>query len=175
MKLLSYKFFLVLIYLISTVISFADETDIKNLLIHKQNKKLENVTFTDVKDKIINLKDFKNKLVVINFWATWCAPCREEMPSLDKLQNLKILNNLKVIPINVGQEKIEKSADFFSELNIKNLELYFDNTIKLAKTFSLRGLPTTIIVNKEGEEFARIVGSIDFSDEKFINWLSKYN
>ncbi len=97
------------------------------------------------------------------------------MPSLDKLQNLKILNNLKVIPINVGQEKIEKSVDFFSELNIKNLELYFDNTIKLAKTFSLRGLPTTIIVNKEGEEFARIVGSIDFSDEKFINWLSKYN
>ena len=97
------------------------------------------------------------------------------MPSLDKLQNLKILNNLKVIPINVGQEKIEKSVDFFSELNIKNLELYFDNTIKLAKTFSLRGLPTTIIVNKEGEEFARIVGSIDFSDEKFINWHSKYN
>ena len=97
------------------------------------------------------------------------------MPSLDKLQNLKILNNLKVIPINVGQEKIEKSVDFFSELNIKNLELYFDNTIKLAKTFSLRGLPTTIIVNKEGEEFARIVGSIDFNDEKFINWLSKYN
>ena len=80
-----------------------------------------------------------------------------------------------MIPINVGQEKIEKSVDFFSELNIKNLELYFDNTIKLAKTFSLRGLPTTIIVNKEGEEFARIVGSIDFNDEKFINWLSKYN
>ena len=75
----------------------------------------------------------------------------------------------------MGQEKIEKSVDFFSELNIKNLELYFDNTIKLAKTFSLRGLPTTIIVNKEGEEFARIVGSIDFNDEKFINWLSKYN
>ena len=73
MKLLSYKFFLVLIYLISTVISFADETDIKNLLILKQNKKLENVTFTDVNDKIINLKDFKNKLVVINFWATWCC------------------------------------------------------------------------------------------------------
>ena len=65
MKLLSYKFFLVLIYLISTVISFADETDIKNLLIHKQNKKLENVTFTDVNDKIIDLKDFKNKLVVL--------------------------------------------------------------------------------------------------------------
>ena len=57
MKLLSYKFFLVLIYLISTVISFADETDIKNLLIHKQNKKIGNVTFTDVNDKIINLEN----------------------------------------------------------------------------------------------------------------------
>ena len=92
-----------------------------------------------------------------------------------KLQNLKILNNLKVIPINVGQEKIEKSVDFFSELNIKNLELYFDNTIKLAKTFSLRGLPTTIIVNKEGEEFARIVGSIDFKEKNFVEWLASYN
>ena len=67
MKLLSYKFFLVLIYLISTVISFADETDIKNLLIHKQNKKLENVTFTDVNDKIINLKCPAKKYMILVF------------------------------------------------------------------------------------------------------------
>tara|TARA_X000000368_G_C22854456_1_gene633680 strand:- start:310 stop:837 length:528 start_codon:yes stop_codon:yes gene_type:complete len=175
MKLLSYKFFLVVIYLISTVISFSDEPNIKNLVIHKQNKKLKNITFLDVDNKPINLNEFTGQLVIINFWATWCAPCKEEMPSLDNLKNLKAFENLKILPINVGQEDIQKSKIFFDDLKIKNLELYFDNSIKLAKTFTLRGLPTTVIINKEGDEFARIIGSIDFGDENFIKWLSKFN
>ena len=175
MKLLSYKFFLVVIYLISTVISFSDEPNIKNLVIHKQNKKLKNITFLDVDNKLINLNEFTGQLVIINFWATWCAPCKEEMPSLDNLKNLKAFENLKILPINVGQEEIQKSKIFFDDLKIKNLELYFDNSIKLAKTFTLRGLPTTVIINKEGDEFARIIGSIDFADENFIKWLSKFN
>ncbi len=175
MKLLSYKFFLVVIYLISTVISFSDEPDIKNLVIHKQNKKLKNIIFTDVDDKSVNLKEFSGKLVIINFWATWCAPCREEMPSLDKLQGKKEFDNLKILTINVGQESVDKSISFFKELKIENLELYFDDSISLAKIFSLRGLPTTILINKSGEEFARIVGSIDFNDKKFIKWLYNYN
>ena len=175
MKLLSYKFFLVLIYLISTVISFADETDIKNLLIHKQNKKLENVTFTDVNDKIINLKDFKNKLVVINFWATWCAPCREEMPSLDKLQVNPELDKIKIFAINIGKENSDKVNKFFKDFNIKNFEPYFDPPTTLAKMFSLRGVPTSILINKEGQEFARILGSIDFEDKNFVSWIKKYN
>ena len=175
MKLLSYKFFLVVIYLISTVISFSDEPNIKNLVIHKQNKKLKNITFLDVDNKPINLNEFTGQLVIINFWATWCAPCKEEMPSLDNLKNLKAFENLKILPINIGQEDIQKSKIFFDDLKIKNLELYFDNSIKLAKTFTLRGLPTTVIINKEGDEFARIIGSIDFGDENFIKWLSKFN
>ena len=175
MKLLSYKFFLVVIYLISTVISFSDEPNIKNLVIHKQNKKLKNITFLDVDNKLININEFTGQLVIINFWATWCAPCKEEMPSLDNLKNLKAFENLKILPINVGQEDIQKSKIFFDDLKIKNLELYFDNSIKLAKTFTLRGLPTTVIINKEGDEFARIIGSIDFGDENFIKWLSKFN
>ena len=175
MKLLSYKFFLVVIYLISTVISFSDEPNIKNLVIHKQNKKLKNITFLDVDNKPINLNEFTGQLVIINFWATWCAPCKEEMPSLDNLKNLKAFENLKILPINVGQEDIQNSKIFFDDLKIKNLELYFDNSIKLAKTFTLRGLPTTVIINKEGDEFARIIGSIDFGDENFIKWLSKFN
>ena len=175
MKLLSYKFFLVVIYLISTVISFSDEPNIKNLVIHKQNKKLKNITLLDLDNKLINLNEFTGQLVIINFWATWCAPCKEEMPSLDNLKNLKAFENLKILPINVGQEDIQKSKIFFDDLKIKNLELYFDNSIKLAKTFTLRGLPTSVIINKEGEEFARIIGSIDFGDENFIKWLSKFN
>ena len=64
---------------------------------------------------------------------------------------------------------------FFSELNVKNLEIFFDISSNLTNKFMLRGLPTTVFINKNGEEFARIVGWYDFSNEKFINWLKEYN
>jgi len=107
--------------------------------------------------------------------ATWCAPCREEMPSLDYLQTDIRLNNLKIFPINIGQDNLIKSKIFFNELGIKNLDIFFDPTITLAKKFTLRGVPTTILFNKEGDEFARIIGSIDFKAEEFIEWLKLYN
>ena len=116
-----------------------------------------------------------SKTYIVNFWATWCAPCREEMPSLDNLQVNLELNNLKIFPINIGREDISKSESFYKELNIKNLDIYFDSPITLAKKFSLRGVPTTIFFNKKGEEFARLIGSIDFNDEGFIKWLKNYN
>ena len=121
------------------------------------------------------MNDYKGNLVLLNFWATWCSPCKKEMPSLDLLQSHKKLNNLKIFPINVGQDNIEKSFKFFEDLNIKNLNIYFDSPITLARKFRLRGIPTSILFNKDGLEFARIIGSIDFENEKFIEWLSNYN
>ncbi len=156
--------------------SFAAEAPkIKNLIINKELKKYESLTFLDDKKNQINLSDYDGKLILINFWATWCAPCKEEMPSLDSLQNHPKLKNLKILPINVGQDKVDKAKQFFNNLGIKNLEIYFDTPVTLAKKFGLRGIPTTIILNKQKEEFARIVGSIDFNDKEFINWLSSYN
>ena len=121
------------------------------------------------------LDDYQDNLVILNFWATWCAPCKEEMPSLDSLLINENLNNLKIFPINIGQDKIEKAEKFFKDLGIKNLEIYFNNNSNLPKKLSLRGVPTSILINKNGEEFARIVGSIDFEDDEFVNWLSLYN
>ena len=97
------------------------------------------------------------------------------MPSLNRLQVNSSFNNLKILPINVGRENIEKIKNFFKELKIGNLELYFDKNLVVARKFALRGLPTTIFVNKNGEEFARIIGSINFDDKKFINWLKEYD
>ena len=170
------KFLIIFIYLITTSFSYATEKpNIKNLVLIKKPKSYENVIFKAKNQKDINLEDYKGKLLILNFWATWCAPCREEMPSLDSLQSDNRLNNLKVFPINIGQEDLSKSDIFFKDLNIQNLDIYFDSTVNLAKKFSLRGIPTTILINKEGLEFGRIIGSINFRSEKFINWLEIYN
>ena len=176
MKLLTHKFLLVIFYLLSTVISYSTEQpNFKNLIVYNEAKKLKNIEFKNNFNEIIRLNDYRGKLVILNFWATWCAPCREEMPYLDTLQSIDKLEKLKIFPINVGKEKNEKAEKFFLELKIKNLDIYFDDTIKLANLFSLRGIPTSIIINKEGEEFARIMGAIDFTDKKFVEWLRKYN
>ena len=168
------RFLIIFIFLISN--SFANEVkDIKNLFINEELKKYDELTFLDDKYNRLNLNNYRGKLILLNFWATWCAPCKKEMPSLDLLQTNIQLDNLKIFPINVGQDNLEKSLKFFEELKIKNLKIYFDNPITLAKKFGLRGIPTSIIINKDGYEFARIIGSIDFEDKKFIDWLSNYN
>jgi thiol-disulfide isomerase/thioredoxin len=170
------KFLTIFFYLITVSLSYATEKpDIKNIVINKNLKTYEEVIFKDANDNEVDLANYKGKLLILNFWATWCLPCKEEMPSLDLLQKNSKLNNLKIFPINIGQEDLIKSKNFFEQLNIKNLNIYFDPTVKLAKKFSLRGVPTTILFNKDGKEFSRIIGSIDFNDDKFINWLSVYN
>ena len=176
MKLLTFKFILIFVYLIASSSSYAiQQPNLENLIVYKEPKKLEKINFYNIKNETINLSKFKNSLIVINFWATWCAPCKEEMPSLDRLQTNPAFNNLKIIPINVGREDIEKSKNFFNKLDINNLEIYFDKNTNLTSKFLLRGLPTTILINKNGEEFARILGFVDFDDKNILKWLKQFD
>jgi thiol-disulfide isomerase/thioredoxin len=170
------KFIIIFICIITTTVGYTiEKPDIKNLILTKNLKTYEEVIFKDKNQKNVDLANYKGKLIILNFWATWCLPCKEEMPSLDNLQKNISLNNLKIFPINISQESLPKAESFFKELNIKNLDIYFDAPITLAKKFSLRGIPTSILFNKEGKEFARIIGPIDFNDKEFINWLKLYN
>ena len=167
--------FLILFIFLTTNVFANDVSEIKNIVIHKDLKVYDNVIFLDKNDKETNIKEFNGNLLLLNFWATWCEPCKEEMPSLDRLQNNSELNNIKIFAINISKESLKKINDFFQELNIKHLEPYFDAPITLAKTLSLRGVPTSILFNKEGKEFSRIIGSIDFDNLEFIEWLKTYN
>ena len=168
------RFLILFIFLISNGLA-NDVSEIKNIVIHKDPKIHDNVIFLDKKDQKINIKKFSGNLVLLNFWATWCEPCKEEMPSLDRLQVNPNLDNLEIIAINIGKENKNKVNKFFLDLDIKNFEPHYDPPITLAKIFSLRGIPTSIIFDKNGNEFARIIGSINFDDSKFINWLKTYN
>ena len=168
------RFLIIFIFLITNVVA-EELPGIKNIVIHKVPKTHDNVIFLDKKDQKININEHKGHLLILNFWATWCEPCKEEMPSLDNLQTNRDLNNLKIFAINIGKENLNKVNRFFIDLNIKNFEPYFDPPTTLAKKFALRGVPTSILINKDGQEFARVIGSIDFEDKNFINWIKKYN
>ena len=168
------RFLILFTFLISNVLA-DDLPKIKNIVIHKDLKTYDNVIFLDQNDQKINIKDFNGNLILLNFWATWCEPCKEEMPSLDRLQNNSKLSNIKIFPINISQESLKKINDFFKDLNIEYLEPYYDAPTTLAKALSLRGVPTSILFNTEGKEFARIIGSIDFDNLEFIEWLKNFN
>ena len=168
------RFLIIFVLLITNTLA-NEVADIKNLIINKELKKYSDLSFLDDQNNQINLDNLNGNLILLNFWATWCAPCKEEMPSLDQLKLNKNLNNLKIFPINIGKDNLKKSLKFYDDLKIKNLNIYFDNPSTLAKKIGLRGVPTSILINKEGYEFARIMGSIDFSDKNFIKWLANYN
>jgi thiol-disulfide isomerase/thioredoxin len=170
------KLLLIFIFLMVSNVGYAlEKPNIKNLALSKNPKIYEEIVFKDSSGEDVSLDDFKGKLLILNFWATWCAPCREEMPSLDSLQSNSNFDNLKIFPINIGQENLSKSDSFFKEIGVQDLDIYFDAPITLAKKLSLRGVPTTILFNKKGEEFGRIMGSIDFNDLDFTDWLKQYD
>ena len=167
------RFLVIFIFLISN--TFANETpNIKNLIINNELKEYTNLTILDDQNNQLNLSNYKGNILLLNFWATWCAPCKDEMPSLDLLKSNKDLNNLKIFPVNVGQDNVKKAKKFFDDLNIKNLDLYFDENINLTKKFALRGIPTSILLNKNGKEFARVIGAIDFNEENFIESINNF-
>ena len=143
----------------------------KNISVSKNPIYYEDILFEDFDGKIINLKQKNSKIFVLNFWATWCLPCKLEMPHLDKLQLNK---NIEVFPINVGPKDQLKTKIFFRSLEIKNLSIFFDSENKLVNLFRLRGIPTTIILNSDKNEVARIIGTVDVSDETFIKWIESF-
>ena len=168
------RFLIFFIFFTTNVLSI-EVSPSKNIVLTKDLKEYENLSFFDEnKERKIRINEHKGKIIILNFWASWCGPCKEEMPSLDKLQaNTKL--DIMIFPINFGNDSSEKAKKFFEDTKIQNLNIFFDNSFSLAKKLSLRGVPTSVLLNKEGKEFARVIGVIDFHDRKVIDWLSNYN
>ena len=165
-------FFFIFFILFSFELNAKIEPPFRNIIELKKPKDYGEIIFYDIDGKTVNLKDYKSKIYILNFWATWCLPCKKEMPSLDRLQNIK---EVEIFPINIDYKDKYKSKIFFKDLKIENLSIYFDTNSDLANLFNLRGIPTTIILNKQKEEIVRILGEVDFSDKKFINWFKEIN
>ena len=174
-KILKFLILLFCFSIFSSISQTNEEVPLNNIVINEKPKPISSLLFEDFSGNEINLKDYQGKLVIINYWATWCAPCKKEMPSLDNLYQNSSFKNLEVLAVNAEKPNIIRTRKFFSDLNIKKLKIFFDPNINFVKEFKLKGVPTSILINKEGEEFARIIGEVNFEDKKFTKWLLKYD
>ena len=168
-------FFLITIFFVLNTNNVYSQPNIlktfNNIVIHENPKDLPVLEIINKKGNKIIFNDFSSKLTLINFWATWCAPCKKELPKLDSLHEQIQDSQLKILLINIENIKYDKIQTFFSELKVINLDSYFDNKLGLAKKLKLRGLPITIITNSKGKEIVRIIGDLDFTDQRFISWI----
>ena len=162
-----YTHIIIAIFFVNKVL--ASETFSKNLIIHENPKILSKVEFKNLNLQDIDLAKNKGKIMILNFWATWCAPCKKEMPSLSRLADQ--MPEITIFAINMEKPNPSRAKNFLSDLNINNLDIYFDPNFDLAKKFKMRGLPTSILINKNGKEFARIIGEIDFDTPRFKRFL----
>jgi len=143
-----------------------------NIVVHEYPIEISELKFKDINLQDVDLTDKKGNIMILNFWATWCVPCRKEMPSLEKLaQNY---SNIKIYPINMEKPNKLRTRDFYNSIGVTSLDIYFDPKFSLVKKFKLRGMPTSIFIDKNGMEFARVLGEIDFVSKDFLKFLKKY-
>ena len=128
----------------------------------KSPEALPEVTFNDAAGQPVTLASFKGRTVLLNLWATWCAPCREEMPSLDRLQQALGSDKFEVVALSLDRQGAAASQKFLDEVNAKHLKLYIDATAKQGTVLKIVGMPTTILINKDGLEVGRLAGPAEW-------------
>jgi len=137
--------------------------DMKKLALHAEPVPVPEAVLLDATDGEHSLADYKGKWVVLNFWATWCAPCRREMPSLDRLQ--AAMPEIAVVPVATGRNAVPGIERFFAEAGVTGLPILRDPTSTLARGMGVMGLPVTVILNPEGQEVARLIGDAEWDSE----------
>jgi thiol-disulfide isomerase/thioredoxin len=132
---------------------------------------LPNVTFRDSNGTTRSLSEFKGKTVLLNLWATWCAPCRQEMPSLDRLQAKLGSEGFQVVTLSMDRAGIRPVLRFFEELAITNLTSYIDDSGEGMYDLGATGLPTSLLINAEGQEVARLIGPAEWDSPEVLTFL----
>ncbi len=136
---------------------------LRKLVVHPKPIRASHLSFTDADGAPHTFSETDGKVRLVNFWATWCAPCREENPSLDALQREMGGANFEVISIATGRNDIEAIKDFNRETGIAHLPILLDPMSELARDMDVPGLPVTVILNREGDEIARLLGGADWN------------
>lgn len=136
------------------------EGEMKKLALHSEPAAVPEAIFLDADDGEVPLAQWRGKWVVMNFWATWCAPCRKEMPSLLRLQ--QAMPEIAVLPVATGRNAVEGIERFYEEAGVQDLPILRDPKSELARPMGVMGLPLTVILNPEGQEVARLIGDAEW-------------
>ena len=132
----------------------------------KKRVEVAEINFTDGEGKPLTLAEWKGRVVLLNLWATWCAPCRKEMPGLDRLQGAMGGEDFEVVALSVDRKGIGPSAKFLKEVGAKSLKLYVDDTSKSMFEMRARGLPATYLIDREGRLIGQLVGPAEWDTEE---------
>lgn len=134
--------------------------DMRKLAVHAEPAQVPDAILLDAGDGEVPLAQWRGQWVVMNFWATWCAPCRKEMPSLLRLQ--QAMPEIAVLPVATGRNAVEGIERFYAEAGVEALPILRDPKSALARPMGVMGLPVTVIVNPEGQEVARLIGDAEW-------------
>ncbi len=139
--------------------------EMRKLILHAEPEPVPNVVFLDETGQELTLGDFRGQHVLLNFWATWCAPCREEMPSLDALQREFGGERFRVATVATGRDSPAAIRRFFESIGVTELPSYRDTNQALARQMGVFGIPVSVILDANGTEIARLQGGADWSSE----------
>jgi thiol-disulfide isomerase/thioredoxin len=143
----------------------------QNLVVHNAPKSVAPIEFEDKGGQARSLGDFRGKVVVLNIWATWCVPCRREMPALDRLQAALGGPDFEVVPVSIDRGGIGAIRKFYADIAIHNLAMYVDTSGQVLREIGAPGLPTTLILNRQGQEVGRILGAAEWDSAAIMQFL----
>ena len=141
------------------------EGGMRKLVFHKEPLAISDQAFTTPDGTELSLAEFEGKTVLLNFWATWCAPCREEMPALNEINADLGGDDFVVLAVATGRNPLPQIHEFFDREGVDSLEIYLDPTSNLSRHMGALGLPTTVLLNPEGQEIARMRGDAEWAGE----------
>ena len=139
-----------------------------------QPRPLPDVHFVDGDGSVRKLSDFRGKLVLLNLWATWCVPCRKEMPALDRLQAMLGGPDFEVVALSIDRQGISVVRPFYEQLGIKAVGIYIDQSGKAAQLLQTVGVPTTLLIDGESREIARKMGAIEWDSPARIALIRQH-
>lgn len=135
---------------------------------------LPEVSFQDGNGQTMSLADLKGKTILLNIWATWCGPCREEMPALDRLQQQLGSDNFDVVALSVDRGGAQKSKEFLDKIKVENLRLVVDDSARATAPLKVIGMPTTLLIDSEGREIGRLVGPAEWDSEDAVRLVKAH-